>query len=154
MINAHVNARIQDKNIVATIGMMKVKDPERWGMLKLSDFKIGDSVKVLDMIEKPKKGESPSDWAIAGCYVFEPDIFDAIRDTLMKPPGAKGEYQITDAMRIMLEKGLSIFALPLNVCHHDLGTIEDYVTTFVEFALRNEKYGPVIRERMKSKNLW
>lgn len=154
MINAHVNARIQDKNVVATIGMIKVKDPERWGMLKLSDSKIGETVKILDMIEKPTKEQSPSEWAIAGCYVFEPPIFDAIRETLMKPPGAKGEYQITDAMKILLEKGFSIFGLPLNVAHHDLGTLEDYVSTFVEFALRSDKYGPMIREKMKAKNLW
>ena len=154
MIDAHVNTRIYDKNLVATVGMMKVKDVERWGILKLSDEKIGDSFKVLDMIEKPKKEEAPSDWALAGCYVFEPAIFDAIRETLKRPPGAGGEYQITDSMKILIEKGFSIFALPLNVAHYDLGTIEDYVTTFVEFALRNEKFGPIIREKMKNKNLW
>jgi UTP--glucose-1-phosphate uridylyltransferase len=153
MINAHVNTRIHDKNLVATVGMMKVNDPERWGMLKLSDEKIGESFRVVDMIEKPKKEEAPSDWALAGCYVFEPQIFDAIRDTLKMPPGAKGEYQITDSMKILLVKGFSIFALPLNVAHYDLGTIEDYVSTFVEFALRNEKFGPIIREKMKNKNL-
>lgn len=153
MINAHVNTRIHDKNLVATVGMMKVKDVERWGILKLSDEKIGESFRVLDMIEKPKKEEAPSDWALAGCYVFEPAIFDAIRETLKRPPGAKGEYQITDSMKILLEKGFSIFALPLNVAHYDLGTIEDYVSTFVEFALKNEKFGPIIREKMKNKNL-
>lgn len=153
MIDAHVNTRIHDKNLVATIGMMKVKDVERWGILKISDEKIGKCFKVLDMIEKPKKEEAPGNWAIAGVYVFEPQIFDAIRETLSKPPGAKGEYQITDSMKILLEKGFSIFALPLQIAHYDLGTIEDYVTTFVEFALKNEKFGPIIRERLKEKNI-
>ena len=154
MISSHVNTRIHDKKLVATVGMMKVKDPERWGMLKLSDEKVGECFRVTDMIEKPKKEDSPSEWALAGCYVFEPQIFEAIRETLLRPPGAKGEYQITDSMKILIEKGFSVFALPLNVAHYDLGTMEDYVTTFVEFALKSEKFGPIIREKMKSKNLW
>lgn len=153
MIDAHVNTRIHDKNLVATIGAMKVKNVERWGILKISDKKIGNCFKVLDMIEKPKKEDAPSNWAIAGCYVFEPTIFDAIRETLTRPPGAKGEYQITDSMKILMEKGFSIFALPLQVAHYDLGTIEDYASTFVEFALKHEKLGPIIREKLKKKNV-
>jgi len=153
MIDAHVNARIHDKNLVATIGMMKVKTTERWGILKISDKKIGNCFKVLDMVEKPKTEEAPSNWAIAGVYVFEPPIFDAIRETLSRPPGAREEYQITDSMKILLEKGFSIVALPLEIAHYDLGTIEDYASTFVEFALKNEKLGPIIRKKLKEKNL-
>lgn len=153
MIEAHVNTRIHDKNLAATIGVMKVENVERWGIVKISDEKVGKCFRVLDMIEKPKKEEAPSNLAISGCYVFEPMIFDAIRETLKRPPGAKGEYQITDSMRILLEKGFSIFALPLDVAHYDLGTLEDYVGTFVEFALRHDKFGPIVRERLKKKNL-
>jgi len=153
MIDAHVNTRIHDKKLVATIGMMKVKTTERWGILKISDKKIGNCFKVLDMIEKPRKDEAPSDWAIAGVYVFEPAIFDAIRETLTKPPGANGEYQITDSMKVLMERGFSVFALPLQVAHYDLGTIEDYVSTFVEFTLKNDKFGPIIRQTLKNKNL-
>lgn len=153
MIDAHVNTRIYDKDLVATIGVMEVENVERWGMVKLSDEKIGSCVKILDLIEKPKKEEAPSKWAIAGCYVFEPMIFDAIREILRGPPGAKGEYQITDAMKKLIEKGFSVFALPLKIAHYDLGTIEDYAATFVEFALRHEKLGSIIRERLKQKKI-
>jgi UTP--glucose-1-phosphate uridylyltransferase len=153
MIDAHVNTRIYDKNLAATIGVMKVENVERWGIVKISDEKIGKCFRILDMVEKPKKEEAPSKLAISGCYVFEPVIFDAIRETLKRPPGAKGEYQITDSMKILLEKGFSIFALPLDVAHYDLGTLEDYVGTFVEFALRHDEFGPVVRERLKKKNL-
>jgi UTP--glucose-1-phosphate uridylyltransferase len=154
MIDAHTNVRIHDKNTAATIGIMKVEDVERWGIVDVSGSnKIDDCFKVLDMIEKPSKKDAPSNWAISGCYVFEPTIFDAIRETLKRPPGAKGEYQITDAMKVLIEKGFSIYAMPLQVGHYDLGTIEDYATTFVEFALKDEKLGPKIRERLKKKKL-
>jgi UTP--glucose-1-phosphate uridylyltransferase len=153
LINSHVTTRIYDKNLAATIGIVKVEDVERWGIVKISEQKIGKCFKVLDLIEKPKKEQAPSNWAIAGCYIFEPVIFDAIRETLRKPPGVGGEYQITDSMKILIEKGFSIFALPLDIARFDLGTIEDYVSTFVEFALKNEKLGPIIRKKLEEKKI-
>lgn len=153
LINSHINVRIHDKTVAATIGMIKVEDVERWGILKLSNEKIGKCYKVLDMVEKPKKEEAPSNWAIAGCYIFEPVIFEAIRDILKGEPGVKGEYQITDAMRLLIKKGFSIFALPLQVAHYDLGTIEDYVATFVEFALNDERFRERIKKILKTKKL-
>lgn len=153
MIDAHVKSRVYDKNVAATLGVIEVEDVERWGIVKLSNEKIGNSIKVLDLIEKPKREEAPSNWAIAGCYVFEPVIFEAIRETLKRPPGAKGEYQITDSIKILIEKEFSVFALPMNIAWYDLGTIEDYVSTFVEFALRHDQLGPLIRERLKKKNI-
>lgn len=153
IIDEHTNVKTNDKKLAATVGVMNVEDVERWGIVKISDEKIGRCFKVLDMVEKPKKEEAPSNLAISGCYVFEPVIFEAIRETLKRPPGAKGEYQITDSMRILLKNGFSIFALPLGIAHYDLGTLEDYVATFVEFAFRHDKFGPIVKERLKKKNL-
>ena len=154
MIKAHTKIRKHDKNLAVTVGVMKVKNVERWGIVKPSESeKIGKCFKILDLIEKPKKDEAPSNWAVSGCYVFEPVIFDAIKETLERPPGARGEYQITDSMRILIEKGFSVFAMPLEIGHYDLGTIEDYVSTFVEFAFKNEILGPVIKEKLKKKKL-
>jgi len=155
LINAHTSVRIHDKNLAATIGIMKVEDVERWGIAKISKSnKIANCFKVLDLVEKPKKERAPSNWAVSGCYVFEPVVFEAIRETLNRPPGARGEYQITDSMKILIEKGFSVYAMPLKIGHHDLGTIEDYVATFVEFALKHKSYGPIIKKRLKDKKIF
>jgi len=155
MINAHTSVRVHDKNLAATVGIMKVEDVERWGIVKISDSnKIDDCFRILDLIEKPKKNEAPSNWAVSGCYVFEPVIFEAIRETLKRPPGAKGEYQITDSMKILIEKGFSVYAMPLEIGHYDLGTIEDYVVTFIEFALKHKSYGPIIKKMLKDKKIF
>jgi UTP--glucose-1-phosphate uridylyltransferase len=155
MISAHMKIKEKNKKLASTVGIMKVEDVERWGIVKISEKeKIEGCYKVLDLIEKPKREIAPSNWAISGCYVFEPEIFDAIDKTLSKSRGANNEYQITDAMKILLEMGLSIFAKPLDIAHYDLGTMEDYVATFVEFALRDNKFGPIVRDRLKKKKLW
>ena len=56
--------------------------------------------RIKDMVEKPAYADAPSDLAIIGRYIFTPDIFDAIERTT---PGAGGEIQITDAMRLLLK---------------------------------------------------
>ena len=45
----------------------------------------------MDLIEKPKPEEAPSNLGAIGIYVFKPCIFDAIRET---KPGYKGEFQL------------------------------------------------------------
>ncbi|NLB56348.1 MAG: UTP--glucose-1-phosphate uridylyltransferase GalU, partial [Lentisphaerae bacterium] len=54
--------------------------------------------RVNDFVEKPKQEEAPSNLAIAGRYVFTPDLFDFIRKL---EPGLNNEIQLTDAMKAM-----------------------------------------------------
>ena len=57
-----------------------------------------------DLVEKPKPENAPSNLAITGRYVLPPAIFDCLART---KPGAGGEIQLTDAMRILAqERGL------------------------------------------------
>ncbi len=55
------------------------------------------SIKVFDMIEKPKP-EELSPLAILGRCVLPASVFDILEKL---PPGAGGEIQLTDAMKIM-----------------------------------------------------
>jgi len=90
--------------------------------------------RIRDMVEKPALAEAPSDLAIIGRYVFTPDIFDAIDQT---KPGAVGEIQITDAMRILL-KSRPIYAVKINGRRYDAGDKLGFVIATLEFALKRE----------------
>ena len=58
----------------------------------------GPAMKVKRVIEKPE--EPPSNIAIMPVYVFEPEIFDALRRT---GPGVGGEVQLTDAIQRLID---------------------------------------------------
>ena len=90
--------------------------------------------RIRDMVEKPALAEAPSDLAIIGRYVLTPDIFDAIDQT---KPGAVGEIQITDAMRILL-KSRPIYAVKINGRRYDAGDKLGFVIATLEFALKRE----------------
>src|ERR1700752_317965 len=58
-------------------------------------------LRIRDLVEKPKNEDAPSNLAITGRYVLPPAIFDCLERT---KPGAGGEIQLTDGMRILAKE--------------------------------------------------
>ena len=105
--------------------------------------------KIKDMVEKPAFADAPSDLAIIGRYIFTPDIFEAIEQTA---PGAGGEIQITDAMRILL-KTRPFYAVKLEGTRHDAGDKLGFLKATVELALKRDDLGQKFRDYLKTLNL-
>jgi len=120
----------------------------RFGVIDADEVEPG-VYKVKDMVEKPPFAEAPSDLAIIGRYIFTPDIFEAIEQT---KPGAGGEIQITDAMRILL-KTRPLYALRLNGRRHDAGDKLGFLIATVEFALKREDLANDFREYLRTLQL-
>src|ERR1700730_4101837 len=117
-----------------------------YGILKVKEGE-GEWLRVVDLVEKPKLGQAPSNLAIAGRYVFSPVIFDMIRRV---KPDARGEIQLTDAMAQLCEEGRRVLAvkLPPNERRYDIGNFTSYFETFVEFALADPEHGPELRAKL------
>jgi len=80
-------------------------------------------MRVVYVVEKPEK--PPSNFAIMPIYVFEPEIFDAIREI---GPGVGGEIQLTDAIQKLIEAHKPVRAIKLRAdeVRLDVGTPETY----------------------------
>jgi len=104
-------------NADATIGVAKVGDPTRHGMIK-----PGENNQIIDIVEKPSVDNAPSNLGCIGIYIFNSDIFDAIKRT---KPGFNKEYQLTDSIKIMLEDKKEVFYKEIEGKHIDVGTLED-----------------------------
>jgi glucose-1-phosphate thymidylyltransferase len=78
----------------AWLALKKVVDPGRYGVAELKGQRIAS------IEEKPNQPKS--DFAVAGIYLYPPDVFDVIR-TLR--PSARGELEITDVNRHYLDEG-------------------------------------------------
>ncbi len=82
------------------IAVQEVEDPRRFGVVVLDDEGY-----IMDMEEKP---ENPrSNLAIVGVYyVKEAGVLkEALEELVEKDIRTKGEYQLTDALRLMMERG-------------------------------------------------
>lgn len=109
---------------------------------------MGGGIRIVNLVEKPKPSEAPSNLAIAGRYVFSPIIFDMIRGV---GPDRRGEIQITDAIQRLCDEGRRVIAvqLPPGERRYDIGNFPSYFETFVEFALADPTYGEQFRERLE-----
>jgi UTP--glucose-1-phosphate uridylyltransferase len=112
----------------------------KYSSLKLAPLER-NIYRLLDMNEKPSLEEKFSNYAILGRYVLTPEIFGALERT---PPGRNNEIQLTDGMReLCLQSGM--VAVDFEGRRYDTGNPNDYVETFLDFALRD----PVTRENTR-----
>lgn len=136
-----------DAPVIATM-QIEGEAISRFGVIDAEEVEA-NVYRIRDMVEKPPFNEAPSDLAIIGRYIFTPDIFDAIERT---EPGAGGEIQITDAMRLLL-KDRPFYAVKLDGIRHDAGDKLGFLIATVEFALKRDDLGPEFREFLKKLKL-
>ncbi len=106
-------------------------------------------LRIRDLVEKPKPADAPSNLAITGRYVLPPAIFDCLERT---EPGAGGEIQLTDAMRI-LAKEQGLWAYIYEGISYDAGEKLGFLKATVELALKNAEFGPQFRDYLKTLKL-
>ena len=137
---------LHDASCVIAFEEVPREDVYRYGIAKPAEE--GDVFRVEELIEKPSVEEAPSCLAIAARYVLSPEIFDALDRT---PPGKNDEIQLTDAIRLLMDEGATVYGVRLGkgVRRYDVGNFESYFKTFVEFALRDEKLGNMLRDYLK-----
>ncbi len=90
-----------DKTADGTIWVHKVANPNQFGVVKLNDKN-----QITDFIEKPQ--EFVSDLAIIGIYYFKDgdNLLNEIQYLINNDIKEKGEYQLTNALENMKNKGL------------------------------------------------
>lgn len=100
----------------------------------------GRVMRIMELIEKPAPHQAPSNYAIMGRYVLEPEIFPILENL---SPGAGNEIQLTDALQL-LNKRQDIYAYEFTGQRYDVGSKLGFVQATLDFALRND----VLREEV------
>jgi glucose-1-phosphate thymidylyltransferase len=78
----------------ARVLLKKVMDSSRYGVAAL------DEEQVIEIEEKP--AQSKNDYAVVGCYMYDPQVFDLIRQTT---PSVRGEMEITTVNNLYIRQG-------------------------------------------------
>ena len=101
--------------------------------------------KIDGLVEKPSIEKAPSNLAIAGRYVFTPEIFDCLDRV---EPGKNGELQLTDAMQLMLAER-TMYGRLLDGKRYDIGNKQGFIKTNIEFALKAKDISGELKEYIK-----
>ncbi len=94
---------------------------------------------AMDLIEKPSVEEAPSQLAVLGRYILDPEIFRILEQT---QPGRGGEIQLTDAIRVLAGQQ-AVYAYSFFGRRYDIGDKEGFLEATVEQALKR----PELRDR-------
>lgn len=97
----------------ATILLTPVPNPSSFGVAEMVDGK------VTRLEEKP--AQPRSNLALVGVYLFDRRIHDSIAEL---QPSARGEYEITDAIQGLIDKGLTVRSHIVEGWWKDTGTVE------------------------------
>lgn len=89
------------------IGVKEVEDPSLFGVVEVDDGRVSG------LVEKPDT--PPSNLAIVGLYYIADVrlLYDSLSEVIERDIRTKGEYQLTDALKIMLERGEEMGTFPV-----------------------------------------
>ncbi|WP_029608468.1 UTP--glucose-1-phosphate uridylyltransferase [Mycoplasma simbae] len=106
---------------------------------------------ISGAVEKPQPDVAPSQKAILGRYVFNPEILQILSN--IKYDG-QNEIQVVDAFKVLQnEYKQKIYAYEFDGVRYDLGSIEGFVKANIDYALDDLEIKDKIVKYIKDKNL-
>lgn len=106
----------EDAAAAAVVAVKEVDDPWQGAAV----YEEGGV--VTEIVEKPAPGTSRTRWNSAGIFAFREPVFDAL-GRISKSP--RGEYELTDALKLMIHEGQRVLVQPLACAWRDVGRPED-----------------------------
>ncbi len=118
-----VDLKLAMKSGSNSIGVKAVEDPRRFGVVVK-----GIDNKISKLIEKPD--DPISKLAIVGLYHIQDTelLIDCLNDLIGKNILTRGEYQLTDALQLMIDKGADFTTFPVDGWY-DCGKPETLLST-------------------------
>ena len=92
-------------DVEAIVSVKRMEDVSKGGAVF-----VNERFQMIDLREKPLPGEPTSPWYNAGVYAFRPSIFEY---TARLQLSARGEYELTDAIRDLALSGKKVQALEI-----------------------------------------
>jgi len=138
MINSY--QKKQEKCNIISVASVTESDTNKYGIISYKKDKI------IDMVEKPEIDKAPSNLAINGRYILQPEIFNYLGK---KKIGSGNEIQLTDAMKEMSKK-LPFYHQKYQGERFDCGNVAGYIEANLSFAMKDpelkENILPIIRK--------
>lgn len=132
----------------SVVGVQKVADSQvhKYGVVDPSENINERCASVKGFVEKPKKEEAPSNFAILGRYVLTPEIFDLLET---QEAGKGNEIQLTDAID-RLTKQQKVFAYNFEGVRYDVGDKAGFLKAQIDFALDRDDLHDVMVDILKN----
>lgn len=124
-----------DKYHCSIVGVQEVpnEDVSKYGIIGISSTNEDSrSFHINTLVEKPSLDIAPSNYAVMGRYILEPEIFSILEK---QAPGAGGEIQLTDAIRTLNETK-KVMGYHFEGTRYDVGDKFGFIKAQLDFALK------------------
>jgi UTP--glucose-1-phosphate uridylyltransferase len=101
----------------------------------------GRLTEVQGLVEKPKPEVAPSNLAVVGRYILQPEIMEVLASI---GKGAGGEIQLTDGMAALIGRQ-PFHGLTFDGDRHDCGDKTGFVIANIALALSHDDVAPAVR---------
>jgi UTP--glucose-1-phosphate uridylyltransferase len=142
MIDAY-EALGEPANLIA-VEEVPADQTHQYGVVGIGARK-GKAFEITRMVEKPARGEAPSNLIITGRYLLQPEVFDILEN---QQSGAGGEIQLTDAM-ITLARRSPFYGFKFDGRTYDCGSKVGFLAANVAYALDRPDIAPAFRAELK-----
>ena len=134
---------VHDMKNATVIALMEVEPQAAhlYGIATVETTDLDDVVKITGLVEKPASGAAPSNLAVIGRYVLQPEIFPILEAT---KPGSGGEIQLTDGLNALATGDIAggVYGVIFSGRRYDTGDRLDYLKAIVQVAISREDLGP------------
>ncbi len=138
---AHMVEKFERDGLDMSLAFARIPNPQQFGVAEIVDGKL------IRIVEKPE--HPPSDLAQTGIYLYSPKIFEAVKEI---KPSARGEYEISDANTLMIQKGYKVDWVEVPGWWKDTGKPEDLLegNQFImsHFRFEDNRNGATLGERV------
>lgn len=125
MLNSYYKK--EEKCNIVSVSKVVKSDVNKYGIISCQQDKI------TDMVEKPEIAKAPSNLAMNGRYILQPEIFNYLG---RKKIGAGNEIQLTDAMKEMSDK-LPFYFEEYQGERFDCGNVTGYIEANIAFSMQD-----------------
>ena len=120
-----------------------------YGCASIQETGEDDVVVVTGLVEKPAKGEAPSNLAVIGRYVLRHEMFEILSTTA---PGRGGEIQLTDALMHAVkhpEIAGGVRGVVFRGRRYDTGDKLDFIKATLRIGIDRDDIGSDLRSFIK-----
>jgi len=139
-----LSAKTQRHSLIA-LEEVPLEEVSKYGIVE-GERVSEDLILIKRVVEKPSPEEAPSNLAIIGRYLFDPAIFKFLKQI----PKRGGEYQLTDAIQLMIDEGYPVYGYFFQGIRLDTGSPKGYLKTILHYAMKEETYREIIKSYFKN----
>ena len=135
-----------DAPVITALKATGPDDPDKYGYIKGTKIDA-NTYKVDQLIEKPGKGNTPSDLASIGGYILTEEIFPLL-ETIK--PGKNGEIILADAINELAKQRTVISFLIKNSTYYDSGSKFGFIKANIDVGLHHPETKKELAEYLKT----